>query len=194
MSLCETFGPDQASPSFLLPTPDGDRWQSKLSRPMRTNQQGKIDGEKIQACDIVISRKDLLSILAVVDIAIHAQDRHVSAQAVAASQGLHSRFFEKVLNHLAHCGILTSYRGKNVGGYRLARASKLISLADIVHALSEMRDGAHMDIQSPIGERVVIPALAQAERKLFDALKRISIQDLVRHAKSLEVTQASDAS
>jgi hypothetical protein len=57
-----------------------------------------------------------------------------------------------------------------------------------------MRDGAHMDIQSPIGERVVIPALAQAERKLFDALKRISIQDLVRRAKSLKVTQSSDAS
>jgi Rrf2 family protein len=140
----------------------------------------------------MISRKDLLSILAVVDIAIHARDRPLSAQAVAASQGLHSRFFEHVLNHLAHCGILTGNRGKHVGGYRLARAPKLISLADVVNAMSKMRDGAHMDIQSPIGERVVIPALAQAEKKLFDALERITIQDLVRRAKSLEVTQASD--
>ena len=142
----------------------------------------------------IISRKDLLSILADVDIAIHARDGHVSAQALAASQGLPSRFFEQVLNHLAHCGILTSYRGKHVGGYRLARASKLISLADIVHALNEMRESPHERVQSLIGERVVIPALAQADRKLFDALKRISVQDLVRRAKSLEVTQASDAS
>jgi Rrf2 family transcriptional regulator, iron-sulfur cluster assembly transcription factor len=142
----------------------------------------------------IISRKDLLSILAVVDIAMHARDRHVPAKAVAASQGLHSRFFAQVLNHLAHRGILTSYRGKYVGGYRLARASKLISLADIVHALSEMRESPHEPAQSLIGERVVIPALAQAERKLFDALKRISIHDLVHHAKSLEVTPALSSS
>jgi Rrf2 family protein len=141
----------------------------------------------------IISRKDLLSILAVVDIAIHARDRHVSAHAVAASQGLPSRFFQQVLNHFVHCGILTSYRGKYVGGYRLARASKLISVADIVHALREMRENPHELAQSLIGERVVIPALAQAERELFDALKRISIHDLVCLAKSLEVTQASDA-
>jgi Rrf2 family protein len=139
----------------------------------------------------IISRKDLLSILAVVEIAIHARERPLSAQVIAAHQGLHSRFFEQVLNHLAHCDILTSNRGKHVGGYRLARASNLISLADVVNAMSKMRDGAHMDIQSPIGERVVIPALAQAERKLFDALKRISIRDLVRRAENVQPSDVS---
>jgi hypothetical protein len=67
-------------------------------------------------------------------------------------------------------------------------------LADIVHALSEMRESPHERAQSLIEERAVIPALAQAERERFDALNRISIHDLVRHAKSLEVTQASDVS
>jgi hypothetical protein len=68
-----------------------------------------------------------------------------------------------------------------VGGYTLA-ASNLVSAADVVLTMSKMREGADLSVDSPLGKRAVIPALAQAEKKLFETLQRISISTLARRS------------
>jgi hypothetical protein len=45
--------------------------------------------------------------------------------------------------------------------------------------MSEVRDVAHLDIHPSIGKSAIIPALALAEKELFFALERITIQQLV---------------
>ena len=126
-----------------------------------------------------ISRKELVAIAAVVEIATHARDRPVSAKDMAARHKLHSRFFEEALGYLVTSGVIIGRRGNRLGGYQLARSSELISVADIIRAVSVVRDVAHSDIHPLIEKSAIIPALALAEKELFFALERITIQQLV---------------
>jgi Rrf2 family protein len=130
-----------------------------------------------------ISRKEMLAISVVVDIALHSRDQPTSAKDVAARHKLNGRYFDALLRRLANCGILTGNRGKNVRGYQLARDSSLVSAADIVRAMTEMRsDDPRSRTNYRITNTVVLPALAIVEERLFEDLGRISIRDLVRVA------------
>jgi FeS assembly SUF system regulator len=64
-------------------------------------------------------------------------DRQMTAAALAAESKLPRATVAKLLKALAHSGIVAGARGA-AGGYRLARASSAISLAEVVAAI----DGA----------------------------------------------------
>lgn len=55
-------------------------------------------------------------------------------EALATAQGLPVRFVENTLVDLKRAALVTSHRGAD-GGYRLARAPKDISVADVIRAL-----------------------------------------------------------
>lgn len=61
-------------------------------------------------------------------------DRVHSAAELAERAHLELPTVSKLLKPLAHADLVESFRGAN-GGYRLARAAKAISLADIVEAM-----------------------------------------------------------
>src|SRR5229473_2305533 len=107
---------------------------------------------------MLLSRVDILAIVAVVDIAIHGQERPVPAPDIAARHDLPGRYLEPMLQRLAGSGILTGKRGP-LGGYRLARASHLFTADDIVRAVRATENNAAGEIRSSIGRRIVIPAL-----------------------------------
>jgi Rrf2 family transcriptional regulator, iron-sulfur cluster assembly transcription factor len=131
---------------------------------------------------MLLSRPDILAIVAVVDIAIHGQDRPVPAQDIAARHDLPGRYLEPMLQRLAVSGILTGKRGP-LGGYRLARASHLLTADDIVRAVRVTENSAAEEIQSSIGRRIVIPALNTAQMAFSRGLQRITIHSLVRSTK-----------
>src|SRR5258707_8039021 len=81
----------------------------------------------------LLSRKGLLAIAAVVDIALHSRSRPVSAKALAARHALPPRHLEPVLQALVRDGILKGIRGPR-GGYELARDRKRITADDILRA------------------------------------------------------------
>lgn len=58
----------------------------------------------------------------------------LSAQILAERARLETPTVSKVLKQLASAGLVDSWRGVN-GGYRLARAAQLITVADIVTAM-----------------------------------------------------------
>ena len=58
----------------------------------------------------------------------------LSAQILAEQARLETPTVSKVLKQLASAGLVDSWRGVN-GGYRLARAAQLITVADIVTAM-----------------------------------------------------------
>ena len=74
----------------------------------------------------LVSRKGLLAIAAVIDVAIHANGRPVSAKSLAARHKLPPRHLEPVLQALVRDGILKGVRGPH-GGYELARVGVAIS-------------------------------------------------------------------
>ena len=131
----------------------------------------------------LLSRKALLAVAAVIDVALHARGKLVSAKDLAARHDLPARHLEPVLQALVREGILKGVRGPR-GGYELARDRRRITVNDILKAASVGEDGEEA-AQSGSGllEQVVTPAIAQAEKVFVAALNRITIEDLVRRAE-----------
>jgi Rrf2 family protein len=74
----------------------------------------------------LMSRKGLLAIAAVIDVAINGRARPVSAKALAARHRLPPRHLEPVLQALVRDGILKGIRGPH-GGYELGRERSSIT-------------------------------------------------------------------
>ena len=83
----------------------------------------------------LVSRKGILAIAAVIDVAVNARARPVSAKALAARHKLPPRHLEPVLQALVRDGIVRGVRGPH-GGYELARAHRSISVEDILRAIN----------------------------------------------------------
>jgi len=130
-----------------------------------------------------LPRKALLAIAAVVDVALNARERPVSARQLAARHNLPARHLEPVLQALVHEGIFYGVRGPR-GGYELARERKRISVADILRAAGSVNEEDDAP-GSRIIERAVLPALAEAERAFVIAPSRLSVDDISRRAEAL---------
>ncbi|HXZ45152.1 MAG TPA: Rrf2 family transcriptional regulator [Pseudolabrys sp.] len=134
----------------------------------------------------VMSRKGVLAIAAVVDVAINANTRPVSAKVLAARHSLPPRHLEPVLQALVRDGILKGIRGPH-GGYALGRERNRITADDILRAAVIAEDVAEPPLPgSPLVNDVVRPALAETERTFSVALGRINIDDMVRRAETLK--------
>lgn len=133
----------------------------------------------------LVSRKGILAIAAVLDIAIHAKGRPVSAKALAGRHQLPPRHLEPVLQALVHDGILKGIRGPR-GGYELARPQHSISAEDILRAASLTDDDGHTPTDgSRLVDAVVKPELREAERVFSAALASINLEHMIQQAQSL---------
>src|SRR5690349_25123736 len=112
----------------------------------------------------LVSRKGILAIAAVIDVAVHADNRPVSAKALAARHQLPPRHLEPVLQALVRCGILKGIRGPR-GGYELARDRRRITVNDILQAAGTVEDTEEPQSGSELVKRVVLPAVAAAEQE-----------------------------
>jgi Rrf2 family protein len=133
----------------------------------------------------LVSRKGILAIAAVIDVAINAQGRPVSAKALAARHKLPPRHLEPVLQALVRDGILKGIRGPH-GGYELARERKKITAEDILRAASSAEDDEPEATLPKLVSDVVRPALAEAERSFSIALGRINVEDMAGRAQTLK--------
>lgn len=134
----------------------------------------------------LVSRKGILAIAAVIDVALNASERPVSARSLAARHKLPPRHLEPVLQALVRDGILRGIRGPH-GGYELARDARRISADDIVRAAGRVEDERDPPLPaSALLNDVVRPALSEAERIFSAALARISVDEISRHAAALK--------
>ena len=128
----------------------------------------------------LVSRKGILAIAAVIDVAVHAHGRPVSAKALAGRHKLPPRHLEPVLQALVRDGILKGVRGPH-GGYELAREKKRITAEDILRAAGSAEEAGEPPLPaSTLVNGVVRPALAEAERAFAAALGRINVEDLAK--------------
>ena len=132
---------------------------------------------------LLLSRKGLLAIAAVTDVAIYSRGRPVSAKILAARHALPARHLEPVLQALVRQGILKGIRGPH-GGYQLARERRRITADEILRASRSMENAEDPTAaDSTLLNNVVVPAVAQAERAFAAALGRINVEDLARRAE-----------
>jgi Rrf2 family protein len=135
----------------------------------------------------LVSRKGLLAITAVVDVALHSRSRPVSAKELAARHALPPRHLEPVLQALVRDGILKGMRGPR-GGYALARHQRDITAEDILRAAESAEQDAGPAVpDSLLLGKVVLPAMAAAEASFSAALAATNVEALAAQAQMLGV-------
>ena len=131
----------------------------------------------------LLSRKGLLAIAAVIDVALHGRGRPVSAKALASRHALPARHLEPVLQALVREGILKGIRGPR-GGYELARKRKRITADEILRAAGTIEDEIEPALTGQgLVNDVVRPAVVQAKKAFATALGKINIEELARKAE-----------
>lgn len=135
-----------------------------------------------------LSRRSLLAIAAVVDIALHARPTPVSAKSLAGRHNLPPRHLETVLQALVHAGLLKGIRGPK-GGYELARERRKITAGDIARTIMNTVQDSDEETEphSELIKIVVSPLIQQGTERFLEALDAITIEDLCHDAEAHNV-------
>lgn len=135
-----------------------------------------------------LSRKTLLALEAVIDIAFNARPEPVQAKEITARQGVPQRYLEQVMQQLVRAGVLKGVRGPR-GGYRLAKERRRISVGDIVRVAEsiEEQETETAAPRSDLGARIVTPLIQSLQEDLMARLDAISIEDLCQRARAAGV-------
>ena len=132
---------------------------------------------------LLLPKRSILGIAAVVDIALHARSGPVAAKSLASRHNLPPRHLETLLQSLVRSGILKGMRGPR-GGYELARERRRISISDIIRAVMAMdqEDDEATGRGSTLVSAVVEPALQEAGLSFLKQLDDVTVEELCRVA------------
>jgi len=138
----------------------------------------------------LLSRRSMLAIGAVVDIALHSRRAPVAAKALAARHRLPPRHLETLLQGLVHAKILKGVRGPR-GGYELARERRRVTLGDIVRTAVGLSTADPEDVgaRSVLLEKVVDPSVRKAGESFLTNLDGITVEDLCELADKESVLE-----
>lgn len=131
----------------------------------------------------LLSRRSLLAIAAVVDIALHSRPSPVAARSLAARHKLPPRHLETLLQGLVHAGILKGVRGPR-GGYKLARERRKISVGEIVRTSLSLStvEPDEFGASSKLLDRVIEPSIRKAGESFLANLDTITVDHLCESA------------
>lgn len=135
-----------------------------------------------------LSRKTMLALEAVLDVAYNARPDPVQSKDITRRQGIPQRYLEQVMQQLVHKGILKGVRGPR-GGYTLARERRKITVGDVVRVVDQLDAEAESDpvSQAELGEKVIAPLWAETRDLVLERLDQTTMQDLCDRARDLDV-------
>jgi Rrf2 family protein len=137
-----------------------------------------------------LSRKTVLSLEAVLDIAYNARPEPVQSRDITERQGIPNRYLEQVLQRLVRAGVLKGVRGPR-GGYTLARERRRISVGDVLRVVSAMdvEEDEHASA-ALLGEKVIDPLWEQVISEILARFDGISMEDLCQEASAKGIPRA----
>ncbi len=143
---------------------------------------------------IRLSRKTLLALEAVLDVAYNARPDPVQSKDITKRQGIPQRYLEQVMQTLVHKNILKGVRGPK-GGYTLARERRKITVGEVVRVVDQIDAEADTDPVSAadLGEKVVAPLWEETREAMLARLDAITMEDLCRRARDLGVPHGTKA-
>jgi Rrf2 family transcriptional regulator, iron-sulfur cluster assembly transcription factor len=136
----------------------------------------------------VLSRRSVLAVAAVVDVALHSPSAPVAAKALAARHKLPPRHLETLLQGLVHARILRGVRGPR-GGYELARERRGIPVGEIVRIAMSLSTAEPEDLgaNSVLIERTIDPAMHRAGETFLGNLDSITVEQMCETAEKSHV-------
>lgn len=141
---------------------------------------------------MLLSKRALLAVAAVVDVAMHARPAPVAAKALASRHNLPPRHLETLLQSLVRANILKGVRGPK-GGYELARERRRISMGEIVRVaiLSEESEDVTAANSSKLIVAVVAPMVVEAGESLMAALDAVTVDELCKRSEQAGVFEGA---
>jgi Rrf2 family iron-sulfur cluster assembly transcriptional regulator len=138
----------------------------------------------------LLSKRSVLAIAAVVDIALYAGQKLVAAKSLADRQGLPPRHLEVLLQGLAQANILKGVRGRR-GGYELARDGREITGGEIVRTALALNaaDPNEIGASSKLLEEVIEPRIRKAGDSFLANLDAITVEDLCAAAIAAKIIE-----
>ena len=135
-----------------------------------------------------LSRKTMLALEAVLDVAYNARPDPVQSKDITRRQGIPQRYLEQVMQQLVHKGILKGVRGPR-GGYTLARERRKITVGDVVRVVDQIDAEGDSDpvSQAELGEKIIAPLWEETRDEVLERLDRITMQDLCDRARELGI-------
>ena len=127
-----------------------------------------------------ISSKGRYGLIAMLDLAIHSRELHISLNSIALRQGVSASYLEQVFSMLRKAGLISSIKGAQ-GGYSLSTKPDKISVGDILRALEgelTVTDQQEQGINS-IQDCVRIRVWDQLNQHINDFVDSITLEDLV---------------
>ena len=139
-----------------------------------------------------ISTKGRYGLRIVLDVALNQEKGPVILRDIAHRQGISEKYLWQVINPLKSAGLVNSVRGAR-GGYVLARSPHAISIRDIVSILegpvSLVACVSSPDACQRSPACVVREAWSQIETRLNDAMREITLKDLIQKQKEREASR-----
>jgi len=130
----------------------------------------------------VLSRKALLALEAVIDVAQHARPDPVQARDITERQKVPQRYLEQIMQALVRADILRGVRGPR-GGYRLARERRRITAGEIVAVINALEQQEEKPaVRSQLGQLTLTPLCDRLVDMVQAELSTITIEDLCRDA------------
>ena len=128
---------------------------------------------------MIINKKFLHAIEAVLDISIHSSHAPARAKEITKRQCIPSRYLEKILQELVRQKILKGTRGPN-GGYALGREKRNIFLIDIYNAVLTIERNKKEEVDSQIRSKIINPFIKNITNEIINSFKLTSIHDLYK--------------
>jgi len=128
---------------------------------------------------MIINKKFLHAIEAILDISIHSSHNPASAKEITKRQGIPSRYLEKILQELVRQKILKGTRGPN-GGYALGKEKRNIFLIDIYNAVLIIEKKKKEEIDTQMRSKVINPFMENITNEIINSFKSTTIHDLYK--------------
>src|SRR3982751_6819536 len=140
-----------------------------------------------------LSKKADYALMAMKHLATRSDLASASAREIAEQYDIPVELMAKVLQRLARRGLVTSHQGTR-GGYRLARAASIISVADIIQAidgpLTVTACSSDSDACDQYAKCSVRDPLWRIRERILSALATCSLQEVSSDLALQETTSA----
>jgi len=129
-----------------------------------------------------LSTRSRYGILALMDIAVHANSGPVMVREIAEREGLSERYLEQLLLSLKAAGIVRATRGTG-GGFSLAKSPSEVNLKDVIRitegstAFTECADDP--DVCSRSSACALLDAWVEVTKAAERVMESITIKDLI---------------
>ena len=126
---------------------------------------------------MMLTTKGRYAVMAMVDIARHANGKTVTLSDVSVRQGITIAYLEQLFSRLKRAGLVKSVRGPG-GGYLLARDSEQINVAEVILAADETIKMTRCETTgcSISGAKCLTHDLSQ---QIYGYLNAISLEDVL---------------